>query len=72
MREETRTLALTPVEAGALAALVGLAVGVMQSDRATVEMYGEVLSQPGVEGICRRIVEQVAALHTPESDANAH
>lgn len=62
--EATLTLPLTPLEHGALLALVGLAVAVMQHDAPTVNQFGQALSQPGLEGVCKALVERLSALPT--------
>lgn len=55
------TLTVNDLEHGALLALVGLAVAVMQHDRHNVDEFSKILSQPGMEGVCQALVERLGA-----------
>ena len=53
------TLTLTPVERGALMALVGLAVSVMKSDRETGQQFAALLSNPTMEEVCFALIDRL-------------
>lgn len=55
------TLTVNDLEHGALLALVGLAVAVMQHDRANVDEFAKILSQPGMDSVCQALVERLGA-----------
>ncbi len=53
------TLTLTPIERGALTALVGLAVSVMKSDRETGQQFAELLTNPTMEEVCFALIDRL-------------
>jgi hypothetical protein len=53
------TLTLTPIERGALMALVGLAVSVMKNDRETGQEFAALLSSPEMEGVCFALIDRL-------------
>lgn len=57
---QTTTLELTELERAALLALVGLSVSVMQHDEQNGRQFVAALSQPGMEEVCRRLVERLS------------
>lgn len=50
---------LDEIETGALLALVGLAVSVMQNDEENGRGFIAALSQPPMEAICKALVEKL-------------
>lgn len=53
------TLELNELERASLLALVGLAVAVMQNDEENGREFIRALSQEGIEGICKSLVERL-------------
>jgi hypothetical protein len=62
------TLELNELERASLLALVGLAVAVMQNDEENGREFITALSQPGIQEICKSLVER---LNGESADANA-
>lgn len=54
------TLELSELERASLLALVGLAVSVMQNDEETGRGFISALSQQGMEGVCKALVEKLS------------
>lgn len=53
------TITLNELDRATLLALVGLAVAVMQSDEENGRALVSVLSQPGMEAVCKSLVERL-------------
>lgn len=55
------TLDLNELEHASLMALVGLAVSVMQQEEEIGRKFISTLSQPGIQEVCKSLVERLAA-----------
>jgi len=53
------TLELNELERAALLALVGLSVSVMQNDEENGREFIKALSQEGMEGVCKELIERL-------------
>jgi hypothetical protein len=68
MLKETTITLPSELHKGALMALVGLGVSVMQHNEQSVNAFAESLSQPGMQAICEQVLDILSGV----SDADRH